>query len=355
MPSPRSSSRWAVAAPTSGLGAAEREPAATPAAAGRRRPRPLCALAAAAVLLAGCGPAPERALQGYVEGEYVRVAAPFAGTLTRLSVNRGDALAADAPVFALEQENETAARRQAEQQLQAAEARLANLRTGKRPSEVETVAEQLRQAMAARELSSLNLKRQEQLRASGFVSAAAVDEARTQLQRDDAQVASLRAAVATTRLPARTDEIRAAEADVRAAREVLAQADWRLAQRAVKAPVAGLVHDTYYVVGDWVPAGSPVAAVLPPGNVRVRFFVPETALGGVKQGQSVVVTCDGCPAPVPAQIVFVSDRAEFTPPVLYTRDSRAKLVYRVEAKPAPADAAKLRPGQPVDVTLGPAR
>jgi len=316
------------------------------------RPRwVLCPLAAAAIFAAGCGPAGERPLQGYVEGEYVRIAAPFAGTLQQLSVKRGDAVAAGAPVFALERENEVAARRQAEQQLQAAQARLDNLKTGKRPPEVETVAEQLRQAMAARELSAANLKRQADLQASGFVSMAALDDARTQLKRDEAQVASLQASVATAKLPARTEEIRAAEADARAARDVLAQADWRLMQRAVAAPAAGLVHDTYYVVGDWVPAGSPVAAVLPPGNVRIRFFVPETALGGVKPGQSIAVTCDGCAAPVPAQIVFVSDRAEFTPPVLYTRDSRAKLVYLVEARPAPADAAKLHPGQPVDVTL----
>jgi HlyD family secretion protein len=181
--------------------------------------------------------------------------------------------------------------------------------------------------------------------------AAAVDDARTQLQRDDAQVASLRAAVATTKLPARSDEIRAAEADMRAAREALTQADWRLAQRAVTALVAGLVHDTYYVVGDWVPAGSPVASVLPPGNVKARFYVAEAALGRLRRGQSVTLACDGCAATIPATIVFIADRAEFTPPVLYSKDNRAKLVYLVEAKPAPADATKLHPGQPVDVTL----
>ena len=82
----------------------------------------------------------------------------------------------------------------------------------------------------------------------------------------------------------------------------------------------------------------------------MRFFVPETTLGRLQRGQSVTVACDGCPATVAARIVFISDRAEFTPPVLYSRDNRAKLVYRVEARPAPADAAKLHPGQPVDVT-----
>jgi len=304
-----------------------------------------------AALLSGCAPQGERPLQGYVEGEYVRVAAPFAGTLQQLSVTRGDRVAQGAPVFALERENEAAARRQAEQQLQAAEARLANLRTGKRPPEVETVAEQLRQAVAARELSTANLKRQEQLYKEGFVSSAALDDARTQVKRDDAQVAQLQASVATAKLPARSDEIRAAEADARAARDVLAQADWKLAQRAVAAPAAALVNDTYYVVGDFVPAGGAVASLLPPGNVKVRFFVAETVLGRLQRGQTVNVACDGCAATIAATIVFIADRAEFTPPVLYSKDNRAKLVYLVEARPAPQDAPKLHPGQPVDVTL----
>jgi HlyD family secretion protein len=306
---------------------------------------------ALALALAACGPPADHAIPGYIEGEYVRVAAPFAGTLQTLSVKRGDLVAAGAPVFALERDNEVAARREAEQQLQAAEARLANLRTGKRPPEITTLSEQVRQAMAARDLSAANLKRQEQLKASGFVSAAALDEARTQLQRDEAQVASLQATVATAKMPARSEEIRAAEADARAASEVLAQAAWRLAQRAVPAPAAGLVHDTYYVVGDWVPAGSPVASVLPSANVKVRFYVPESALGSLALGQSVSVACDGCPDPVVARIAFISDRAEFTPPVLYSRDNRGKLVFLVEAKPAPADASRLHSGQPVDVTL----
>jgi HlyD family secretion protein len=234
------------------------------------------------LILAACDAPPDRPIPGYVEGEYVRVAAPFAGTLQRLMVERGRTVPAGASVFALERENEVAARNQAEQQLRSAEARLANLQTGKRPSEVETVAEQLRQAKAARELSALNFRRQQQLHASGFVSSAALDDARVQLERDDAQVASLQASVATVKLPARADEIRAAEADARAARDVLAQADWRLAQRAVAAPEAGLVHDTYYVVGDWVPAGSPVASLLPTPQVRVLCGA---ALGRLKLSQ----------------------------------------------------------------------
>ena len=302
-------------------------------------------------LMTGCGPRDDRPLQGYVEGEYVRVAAPFAGSLQQLAVTRGAQVATGAPLFSLERENEIAARRQAEQEQRSAEARLANLLTGKRPPEVATVAEQLQQALAARELSAANLQRQESLAKSGFISGAALDDARMQLKRDAAAVAQLQASVVTAKLPARPDEIRAAEADAAAARDALAQADWRLAQRAISSPVAGRVNDTYYVIGDWVAAGSPVVNLLPAGNVKIRFYAPEPTIGRLQPGQAVTFACDGCDAPMPATITFISDQAEFTPPVLYSKENRAKLVYLVEAKPAPEIAARLNPGQPVDVTL----
>src|SRR5438309_4759600 len=286
------------------------------------------AAAAMALVFAGCltacGPKGERPLQGYVEGEYVRVAAPFAGTLQQLAVQRGSQVSAGAPLFALERENEIAARRQAEQQLRAATARLENLKTGKRPVEVETVAEQLRQAMAARELSAANLQRQQKLFNSGFISDAALDDASTRLTNDKAQVDELKASVATAKLPARPDEIRAAQADSDAAREALAQADWRLAQRAVAAPASGRVSDTYYVVGDWVPAGGVVASLLPPGNVRIRFYAPEPELGRHKPEQTVIFACDGCGAPISANINFIADRAEFTPTFVYLKENRPK-------------------------------
>jgi HlyD family secretion protein len=307
--------------------------------------------AAAALVLAACGGNGEPQLTGYIEGEYLRVGAPFAGTLQQLSVKRGAQVATGAPLFALESQSETAARREAVERLAGAEARLADLQTGKRPTEVEAVNQQLAQARAARELSAANFKRQQELFTSKFVSAAVVDDARAQLKRDEARVAELQASVQTMKLPARVDEIRAAEFDARAAREVLAQSDWRLGQRAVAAPTAGLVHDTYYYVGDFVPAGSPVVSLLPPGNVKVRFYVPETLLARISPGINVMISCDGCGTPIGATVDYVSNRAEYTPPVLYSKENRAKLVFLVEARPTAADAAKLKPGQPVDVTV----
>jgi HlyD family secretion protein len=319
----------------------------------RRAARPTVqhAVACLAAVAAGCSDPPQERLQGYAEGEYVRVASPFAGQLAKLAVKRGDQVKTDEPLFTLEQENETAQRREAADRLARAQAQLDNLRKAKRPTEIDAVRAELAQAEANLKLAEANVKRQEELYRNKFISLERLDDMRTQVARSRAQVDEMRAQLATARLAARPDEIRAAEAEVAAARAALAQADWRLAQKAQRAPQDGLVQDTLFVQGEWVPAGAPVVSLLPPGNVKVRFFVPEAQVGALKRGQPVTITCDGCDGPIPAQITYIAPQAEFTPPVIYSRERREKLVFLVEARPAAADAPKLHPGQPVEVTL----
>ena len=157
--------------------------------------------------------------------------------------------------------------------------------------------------------------------------------------------------ITVARLPNRPEQIKAQAAQVRAAEAALAQAQWKLGQKNVRAPHAGLVFDTMYRSGEWVPAGSPVVRMLPPENVKVRFFVPETVVGSLVPGRAVRIRCDGCAADVPAVLSFISAQSEYTPPLIYSNENRAKLVYLVEARPKPADATKLHPGQPVEVTL----
>lgn len=301
--------------------------------------------------ITGCDNQTNGVLQGYAEGEYLRVASPMAGQLARLHVARGATVKAGEPLFALEQENEAAARRQAEEQLRQTDAQYRNLLTGKRPEEIDAIRAQLAQAEASLTLSESNLTRQEELVRAKFVSNEAADTARSARDRDRARVSELKAQLAAAKLAARPDEIRAAQAATAAAREALAQADWRLEQKSLRAPRDGRVSDTLYVQGEWVPAGSPVVTLLPPVNIKVRFFVPEKVLGSVKIGQAVSVRCDGCEKPISAPISYISSQAEYTPPVIYSRENRAKLVFLVEARPAPAEADTLHPGQPVEVTL----
>jgi HlyD family secretion protein len=309
----------------------------------------LVALAAAMGLGGNGGPL---VVQGYIEGEYVYVGSPVAGRLETLHVARGAGVAAGAPLFQLDRSSEQPARDDAAARLARAEANLANLRKGKRPSEIESLEAQLAQAQAMLQLSEAELNRRERLVATNVVSRETLDEARAAYERDKARVAELQAELKTAQLGARADEIQAAEAEVTAARAQLAQAEWRLHQMSQAAPQMGVVIDTLYRPGEWVAAGAPVVSLLPPDNVKVRFFVPEPRLGAIKVGDEVRVSCDACPPDLTAVISFISPDAEYTPPVIYSREMRAKLVYLVEARPR--QAAALHPGQPVDVTLPPA-
>jgi len=307
---------------------------------------------AALALLAGCGNNHSGGYQGYAEGEFVLVAAPFGGRLEKRFVNRGEEVEAGKPLFVLEQENEKAARREAEERVREAEARAADLATGRRKPEVDQTVAQEAQAKAARKLAERTLQQQKSLYEKGFASEEAFNTARANYERDIARVEEMEAGIRAARQAVgREQTIAAAKAEAEAARAALAQSDWRLGQRTIAAPMKALVHDTLYSEGEWVAAGSPVVSLLPPGNVKLRFFVPETVVGALKYGQDVSASCDGCPAPIPAKITYISRQAEYTPPFIYSREQRAKLVFLVEARPAPADAAKLKPGQPLDVVL----
>jgi HlyD family secretion protein len=315
------------------------------------RPRAalLAALLGAAV---GCSKPDDSGFQGYAEGEFVMVASPFAGQLLQLQVQRGTQVSSGAPLFELEQDAERAGQREAHAQMESARAAAENLTATRRPLEREAALAVVEQARAALVLTTRELERLEALYAKGFVSAAALDAARSRRAQDQANLEQARAQAALTgQSVGRQQELSGARAAVDAARAVLSQRDWVVSQKAPRAPVTGLVYDTYFVPGEWVPAGRPVVSLLPPGNIKLRFYVPETGVGGIKVGQRVSVSCDGCGAPLPARVTYVSVQPEYTPPVIYSRQERAKLVFMVEARPDPEVAERLKPGQPVDVRL----
>jgi HlyD family secretion protein len=304
-----------------------------------------------AVWLAACSGEKSAAYQGYVEGEYVNVASAVAGRLDKLLVQRGQTIDAKAPLFRLETEQELAAKQQADEQLNAAQAQLADLQLGRRKPEVAVTQAQLAQAEAALEQAVLQLKRDEAQFDAGGIARAQLEESRANQAIKAARVRELAGQLDVTRLPAREDQIRAQSAQVAAARAAQTQATWRLDQKRPVGGQGGLVADTLYREGEWVAAGSPVVRLLPPGNVKLRFFVPEAAAGGLKPGRSVSVSCEGCGTGLAAVVSYVSNEPEFTPPVIYSQETRAKLVFLVEARPSAENAPRLRPGQPVSVTL----
>jgi len=306
---------------------------------------------AAAALLAGCNQNSTGSFQGYIEGEYVYVAAPLAGALTHLAVTRGDAVKPRQLLFDLERQSETAALAQAEKNLAQAQSQLDDLTKGKRPTEIASLTAQLARAQADLKLSAAQLARREQLGGSAVVSKEELDQARAQKDASQAQVSQLTADLATAKLGGRDDAIRAAQAAVEAQKAALDKAQWAFDQKQQFAPVAAQVHDTLYRQGEFVAAGNPVVALLPPENLKVRFFVPQEKLPAVKVGGSVSVKPDGTAHPFTATVNYIATQAEYTPPVIYSRETRANLVFMIEAKFSPVDAAELRPGQPVDVQL----
>jgi HlyD family secretion protein len=306
---------------------------------------------AALALLVGCSGSPNTTFQGYVEGEFVYMASSQPGRLEHLAVVRGQQVARGTPLFTLEAIDERAAREQAREQLAAAEAQLADLETGKRAPEVAVVAAQLSQAQAAASKSALQRDRDEAQYKSGGISREQLEATLAQAASDAAHVSELASQLEVARLPGRAQQLKAQSRQVEAARAVLEQADWRLGEKAIAAPSAGLVYDTLYREGEWVAPGNPVVRMLPPQNIKVRFFVPEGVLGTLTAGRKVSLHCDGCAQEVPATITFVSNEAEYTPPVIYSNETRGKLVYMIEAHPTPADAVKLHPGQPLEVHL----
>jgi HlyD family secretion protein len=313
--------------------------------------RTALALSSVSALLLACSGDRPSTYQGYVEGEYVHVASPVGGRLDRLFVQRGQTVDAKAPLFQLEDDQETAAQDEAQAQLKAAQAQLADLRQGKRNPELDVAEAQLAQARAAEAQAAQQLKRDEAQFEVGGIPRAQLEDSRANHAIKAARVRELAGQIQVFRLPARTDQIRAQNAQVAAARAATDQTAWKLDQKHLAAVQGGLVVDTLFREGEWVPAGSPVVRMLPPANVKVRFFVPQSIVGSLKPGRAVSLRCDGCEAEIPAQITFISNSPEFTPPVIYSNETRAKLVFMVEARPAVENAPKLRPGQPVTVTL----
>jgi HlyD family secretion protein len=315
-------------------------------------PAKTAVVALAALLLGACARREAAGYQGYLEGEFVYVAAPLAGQLERLAVTRGTRVEAGAPLFALEQSAEVSTMREAAERLRSAQARLADLRKGLRPSELAALDARLARARAAAELSALELQRATRLHETTVLSDGDFDRLRLNHEANTKQVAETAAQLDTARLGGRIDVIAAAEAEAGAAQAARDRAGWGVAQKNRSAPASALVYDTLFREGEFVAAGQPVVSLLPPANLKVRFFVPEAGFAALKAGQVVKVAITG-KTPLAARISYLAPKPEYTPPVLYNRGNRAKLVFMIEAVFDPAAAADLHPGQPVDVTVAP--
>jgi HlyD family secretion protein len=305
-------------------------------------------------VMAGCNrtTTDENTVQGYVEGEFVYVAAPLPGRLETLFVQRGTQVKVGDPLFELENVQEKSARDETRLRLAQIRAQVADARKGMRPTELEATTAQLNLARTALQYSEKELARQEKLLAARVVPLQEVDRLRSLRDQERQRVSQLEAELHTAKLGQRSDQIAATEASMQALEAALTRSEWDLTQRRQTAPATGLVFDTLYRTGEWIAAGKPAVVLLPPQSIKVRTFVAQARIASLHQGDTAKITVDGAAAPLTGTISFISPQAEYTPPVIYSQESRQKLVYMIELTFTPATAALLHPGQPVTIRFG---
>ena len=295
----------------------------------------------------------ETVFPGSMEADLVLVGSEQGGRVLTLSVEEGDRIKQGDPVFTLESEEQEASVAAAKARLHEAEARRAAATPQlQRPDEMEVLEAALAQAKAMLQVASNNLERAQSLFDKGWITKAQLDDAIAQHDRNEAAVNEAEKRIRAAKLPGRSDVIEAASANVDAARQALAELEKNLGKRQVSAPADGTVEEVYFRPGEVVNSGQAVIALLPPRNLKVRFFVAEPERAKLQVDQRIAITCDGCPPELHAKINFIAREAEFTPPVIFSREQRQKLVYLVEARPE-GPATKLTAGQPVTVTLAP--
>jgi len=304
-------------------------------------------------VLPACNNHPQGVNQGYVEGDYLYVSSTQGGKIVMVRVNKGDRVQKDALLFELDPEPEQSRYLEAEGRYHAAEALFRDKTKGLRPPELAAIEASISRAEAALTYSQKEFERVKDLRDKNAVPAERYDAAESAYSRDRAAVAELRERLRVAKLGARSDQVEAARKDRDRAKAVLDQAVWMLDQKKGTAPVSALVTDVLYQEGELVPPGLPVIVLLPPDKVKARFFVPEEALSSLRTGQQVQVTVDGSPDILEGKIEYISSQAEYTPPFIYSKENRAKLVFMVEASFQAGDAETLNPGQPLEIRIMP--
>ena len=279
-------------------------------------------------------------LSGYIVSDNLDMAAPVSGTLQTVSVADGQRVVPGQALFRIALATLEAEGQQASANISATETQIATARANLTQAQANVAAN-----AAAAERARSDLARLESVRRADPAAVAGkdIDAARAALREAQALVAAARKAA-----DARRAEIGAAEAQTRQAQGGRRSVDIQIAQLSPSAPAAGRVQQVYYQQGEWVAANQPVVSIIPDAKVKLRFFVPEKAVAKYQPGKAVRFACDGCAAGPTGRISYVSAEPEFTPPVIFSRESRDRLVFMVEAR-VDNNGARFNPGQPVEV------
>lgn len=304
-----------------------------------------------ALIIPGFGAPTDQVYNGYVEADYVYVAPSGAGRIVSILASEGEKVSEGQLLLTLEDTAQTEALRSAEAGVAVAKANLDNLQTGSREAEIEVIRASLHKAYADQTLAQTTLDRSAALQARGLVPSAQVDTERANLARAEAQIEQLQAQLKVAELPARDAQRLAAEASLDMAKAQAAIAKSNLEDRTIEAPVAGIVERVYFDAGEVAATGAPVLSIFPPDRLKAILFIPEPDRAGVGIGDTLSITCDGCGAGITARITYMASDPQYTPPIIYSREERARLVFRAEALLEHADG--LLPGQPVTARPAP--
>lgn len=264
-------------------------------------------------LVVGCSKQNEYQAQGYIEGKYIYLSSSFAGKLTTLNASRGTLVKAGQQLYTLEAQPENADLQSQQQQVAQAQASIA-------------------QATAAFNFAKMDLQRKKTLLQKNVIQQAAFDEAQASYDQQKA----------------RKDQ---AVAQYAAATAGVDKATWAKTQKTVNSPANGFIFDTYYQPGEIVAMGQPVVSLLTPENIKAIFYVSEIQLAQLKLAAPIALSCDRCTDKLKGKISYISAQAEYTPPVIFSTETRTKLVYRIEAEFNAEIAKQLHPGQPITVNF----
>jgi len=302
-----------------------------------------------AAVIPGLAPSVPAGWNGYVEADYTYAAAPAVGTITRIAVAEGQAVKAGDVLFVLDASQQQAQYDAAEARAQSALATLQNLQTGSRQDELDVAQASLDKAQSDLNLANTNLTRTQDLYDRGLTPVSQLDAARASAQAAQATAAQLQAQLKVAQLPARDAQQIAADASYKAAEADAETAKAALDQRTITAPSDGRVERLFYKVGEVAGAGAPVLSIQGGGALKVEFYVNQQDRQRFALGQPVAVTCDGCPAGLTATVSHFASDPEFTPPIIYSRDERQRLVFLTEATMDNQNG--ILPGQPVSTEL----
>ena len=299
-------------------------------------------------LITGCDEKHDPSIQGYVEGDYTFISSPYGGRLTSINVLRGQQVKKNELLFSLDLQPQQLEFQIQQKSLKESESNLKNLQKNKRPPVIKALKAQKSRSEAQLKLFEARYRRNKTLYKTNVIDADSLDFSLSQKLQAQSDINQYEAQIQNALLASRVDVIDAQKEKVESQKKQVNKAKWALEQKTLQAPYDSEVVDVFYRQGEYVKPALPVLSLLDEKNKQIIFYVKDKMLSQIKLGQTIFLDCLACKNQT-AKINYIANYAEFAPPVIYSRQSNAKLVFKVRA--VPEMPTLLHPGQPISVFL----